>query len=168
MKLTVVPGGRPLADMAIFPVNPSNGESEAVRDPGESRKTIAYVALVLSEKSVIPRITVRYWLTDPLVPITVMRKSPGDPEQDSVEFTLLPRVTLVGFSEHVTPAPADHERLTVPVNPFNALTVTMYVAVVPTGAATVGGFAEREKLFTIMLIVIELNMVPEVAVTVTV
>jgi hypothetical protein len=94
-------------------------------------------------------VTVAEWEREPLVPVTVARKFPGDePVQESVdvpEFTG-PTGTLVEdnvqerFVELVLT-----ERVTVPVKPLIAATVIVEVAATPTEMVMLIGFAEIEK-----------------------
>jgi len=65
------------------------------------------------------------------------------PEQESVEVPDAPRVMLAGDRLQVRPADGEIEeaRLTVPANPFCAVTVIVEVPVAPARTVTVVGLA---------------------------
>jgi len=74
--------------------------------------------------------------------VTVTVYVPAEPEHDSVEVCAAPRTTLVGLRVHVRPAGDTVEaRATVPVKPFNGVTVIVEVAAAPARALTAVGLA---------------------------
>jgi len=79
----------------------------------------------------------------PFVPVTLTVYTPVDPEQESVEAPEVPKAILVGDSAHVRPLAGETEevRLTVPVKPLCAVTVTVEVPVSPARTVTAVGLA---------------------------
>ena len=76
---------------------------------------------------------------------------------------------LVGLSEHVSPAgETDEVRATVPVNPLRGATVMVDVAAAPAFVVTLVGLAVTLKSLNAKLTLVELVVVPLVAVTVAV
>jgi hypothetical protein len=105
------------------------------------------VGLAAIVKSWTVKATVALLVVDPLVPVTVTVYAPAEPEQDRVEVPEVPKTMLVGLSVQVRPVLGDTEevRVTVPVNPFWAVTVIVDVPVAPARTVTLVGLAVTEK-----------------------
>lgn len=107
-------------------------------------------------------------VVDPLVPVTVMEKDPLLAEHVRVELAALPKVTLAGLREHVTPVLDDQVRLTVPVKPPVLVTVIVNVPVPPGVIVAEDGVDDKAKPFTTRFSTNMLDSAPVFPVTVTV
>jgi hypothetical protein len=96
---------------------------------------------------VMVRLIVVLWVNVPDVPVTVTVTVPSVAVLLAVKVKVLfPPVVLAGFNVAVTPAGRpDADKLTVPVNPFSGVTVTVLVPVEPWTTLTLLGEAETEK-----------------------
>lgn len=79
------------------------------------------------------RLIVVLWVNVPDVPVTVTVTVPSVAVLLAVKVKVLfPPVVLAGLNAAVTPAGRpDADKLTVPVNPFSAVTVTVLVPLEP-------------------------------------
>ncbi len=91
------------------------------------------------------------WTKAPLVPVIVSVKVPVDAvlEGATVRVTVPEPVTVVLLNRACVPDPNPLKlRVTVPANPFNAVTVTVYEPWLPRATVRLAGVAEIEKSAT--------------------
>jgi len=123
-------------------------------------------------KLLTPSVTVAVCTAVPLVPVTVnVEFAPGVVE---VVLTVMvevpaPPVMVAGLNEAVAPAGRPLTvGVTVPVNPFCAVTVTVYVVLPPAVTVCVVGLTESAKFRTVSVAVAVFDLDPLVPVTVSV
>src|SRR5258705_385732 len=93
-------------------------------------------------------VTEAEWLRLPLVPVMVIGNDPIVAVVDvvTVSVEVPPPVTDAGLMDPLAPAPKpEAPRLTVPVKPFVAVTVTVYVVLPPCAIDRLAGAAEMVK-----------------------
>src|SRR6267378_7844510 len=104
--------------------------------------------MLKSGGGVTTRVTFVLWLRLPLVPLTVSGNDPVIAVLEAVTVTVEvpPPVTDAGLMDPLAPAPKPEAlRLTVPVKPFVAVTVTVYVVLPPCAIVRLAGAAEMVK-----------------------
>jgi hypothetical protein len=107
----------------------------------------------------------------PETPLIEMGKLPAVAVLLAVKVTRLVPAVLGGANAAVTPlGRPDADSVTLPLNPFCALTVTIPAAVAPRGSARVAGRRDSVKFGAVMVrtMVVVLVSAPETPVTVTV
>ncbi len=129
---------------------------------------------LMDEPAVVTlRIAVPAFVSEPLVPVTVKVELPVVVPViiERVEVVELPAI-MMGFSERDHVAPAGKPvaaKLTLPVNPLRAATVTVYVAVPPGATDVVPGetLTLKSGATTLSVVVAECTSEPLVPVTET-
>jgi hypothetical protein len=128
LKEGVTPGGRLEADKLTLDVKPVDGVMVIVVVPELPRAMLKLLGDAESVKSPTTRATVVVWTIAPLVAVTVMVKLPVgvEPAVDTVIVEEPEVITEAGLKLAVAPAGSPLAlKLTVPVNPFTALTVAV-------------------------------------------
>ncbi len=126
----------------------------------------------MSLKSPTATVTLTEWESRPFVPITVTVYSPTVVEVTvRVDVPDVPRMTLVGFKEAVTPQGAQGATtvlsVTVPVNRFRLVTVIVAVSPPPTLIVKLEVLVDILKSMTSTLILRERETPPLAPITVT-
>jgi hypothetical protein len=136
-KLAVTPEGRAEFESVTLPVKPPEGVTEIVLLPAvpcltvkldgdaDSEKFGVAVALTVNEIDVV-------WLRDPETPVIVTDEVPVVAVPDAVK--VIPLLPVVGFVPKLAVTPAGNpeaDRLTLPVNPPEGVTVTVLLPVPP-------------------------------------
>ena len=149
-------------EVAVQPVEPDS-------KPPLTISSVGVPALALTVRLIVVE-CVRL----PDVPVIVTVNVPVVAAPLAVSVSVLAPVVLLGLNDAVTPlGRPDAERLTLPVKPFDGVSVIVVVALVPCSTVTLPGEAERAKSagvlgLTVRLNVLECTKVPDVPVTVTV
>lgn len=151
LKEAVTPLGRPEADRLTLPVNPFTGLTVIVLLPLPPCVTETLVGDAESEKfgtaaAFTVSVTVVVWLRLPDVPVIVTVAVPVVAVELAVSVKVLLPVVLAGLKLAVTPdGSPEAERLTLPLNPFDGLTVIVLDPLLPCVTETLVGDAESEK-----------------------
>lgn len=136
-KVDVAPVGKPVAEKVTLPVNPFVGVTLIVVLPVAPGATVSVAGDADSVKFAVPvPVTVRLIEADavsaPDVPVTVIVLVPTVAVEFADKLRMEDVVELVGVKVSVTPVGRpDTLKVTVPVNPFNGLTVIVLVCAVP-------------------------------------
>lgn len=151
LKVAFAPAGRPLMLKPTLPANPPDPATVAVYDVPAPAVTVCEAGVAVMEKSpttgaVTVRVTVVVWLKAPEVPVIVTVEVPVAAVLLAVSVNTL--VEVVGLVPKVAVTPAgrpEADRLTLPVNPPDGLTVTVLLPLPPWVTETLVGEAESEK-----------------------
>lgn len=150
-KAAVTPDGRAEFESVTLPVKPPEGVTEIVLLPAvpcltvklegdaEREKFGVAVALTVSEMDVV-------CVSDPETPVIVTDEVPVVAVPDAVNVT--PLLPVVGFVPKLAVTPAgnpDADRLTLPVNPPEGVTVIVLLPVPPCTTLTLEGEADSVK-----------------------
>lgn len=148
----VTPEGKPDADKLTLPVNPPEGVTVIVLFPLFPWTTVTLEGDAESEKlGVATAFTVReivvVWVSVPEVPVMVTVAVPVVAVLLAVNVTLLVEVVGLVPNAAVTPeGKPDADKLTLPVNPPEGVTVMVLLPLLPWTTVTLPGEAESEKL----------------------
>lgn len=151
-NVAVTPAGKPDADKLTLPVNPPEGVTVIVLFPLFPWTTVTLEGDAESEKfGVATAFTVReivvVCVSVPEVPVMVTVAVPVVAVLLAVNVTTL--VDVVGLVPKVAVTPEgkpDADKLTLPVNPPEGVTVIVLLPLVPWVTVTLAGEAESEKL----------------------
>ena len=120
------------------PLNPLSAVTVIVEDAAVLALVVTEVGLAVTVKSWTVKVTVAEWDSDPLVPVTVTWTVPADEKvQDNADVP--EPVTLLGVRVHTVVSLL--ARLTVPPNPFRAVTVIVELPGAPARTVTAVGLA---------------------------
>ena len=176
----VVPEPMPVAERVTAPVNPPEGVIVMVVAPCDPRATLTLAGEALSEKSgdvvaFTVRLTVAVCVKLPDVPVIVTVEVPVAAVLLAVSVSVLVVVAGLGLNAAVTPVgKPDADKVTLLVNPFKRVTVTVLVPPAPPFVTvTLAGEALSEKsgdavAFTVRFTVAVCVRLPDVPVMVTV
>jgi hypothetical protein len=147
----VTPAGRPDADRVTLPVNPPDGVTvtmllallpcvtATLAGEAESEKLGAATAVTVNEIVVV-------WVSAPDVPVMVTVEVPVIAVALALKVTVLVEVVGLVPNAAVTPTGRpDVDRVTLPVNPPDGVTVIVLRALEPCVTLTLAGVAESEK-----------------------
>ena len=146
----VTPPGRPDADSATMPLKPLKGFTVMVLEPLDPCVMVRLLGEAVSEKfggGLIVRESVVELDRLPDEPVMVTVAGPVVAVLLAVRVRVLAPVVLVGLNKAFTPAgKPDVDRVTVPLKPLSALTVTVLIPLAPWMMVKLPGEAERVKL----------------------
>jgi hypothetical protein len=176
LKAAVTPVGSPEAARVTPPENPFTGVIVSVLlPPVAPLATVSAVGDAASLKlcaTAIVRLIVVVWVRPPDVPVMVTVAVPPLAVAAAVNVNVLVDVPGFGLKLAVTPlGRPEAENVTLPLNPFAGVIVTVLVPLVPWTRLRLPGEAEMLKLgaaVTVRLTVVVCVMLPDVPVRVTV
>jgi hypothetical protein len=176
LKAAVTPEGSPEAARVTPPENPFTGVIVSVLLPPFAPLATVSVVGDAERLKLCARVTVRLivvvWVRLPDVPVMVTVAVPPVAVAAAVNVNVLVDVPGFGLKLAVTPlGRPEAENVTLPLNPFVGVIVTVLVPLVPWTSVKLPGDAEMLKLgtaVTVRLIVVVWVMLPDVPVMVTV
>jgi hypothetical protein len=146
LKLAVTPLGRPDAEKVTLPLKPFAGVIVIVLVPlvpCTRLKLPGDAEMVKLGAAVTVRLIVVVWVMLPDVPVMVTVTVPSDAVALAVRVKVLELVAGFGLKLAVTPVGRpDAERVTLPLNPLDGLTVIVLAPLVPCTTLNVLGDAD--------------------------
>jgi len=129
VRVHVNPAGVTLEDSVTVPVKPVRLVTVIVDVAAALASAVTLVGLAATLKlAPVDRVTVAVWVRPELEPVTVIVYVPAaEGVHVNVDVPEVPRTTLVGARAQLMPVAGEVAtvRLTVPVNPFRLVTVTV-------------------------------------------
>ena len=172
LNTAVAPAGKPETVNPTFPASPFTAVLLIVYVVLPPITTCCVAGFPVSVKFLTASVTVVLFVADPLVPVTVnVAFPPGVAEVVVTVMVVVPAppVIVAGLNDAVAPAGKPlAEGVTVPVNPFTAATVTVYVVLPPAVTVWLDGLAVIVKFRTPNVAVAVFALAPLVPVTVSV